>query len=119
VAYLSPRSGYTNIYLQPIDPTAPARVVVEGERSPEFESLHPFSSRIDARNGVLLFATRFGERDALVFWDIARERVIGRYRFGGLVSLLSPQWSPDGGRIAFSALSDSGVSDSSSFGRVS
>jgi hypothetical protein len=111
VAYLSPRSGYTNIYVQPIHPEARARVVVEGERSPEFESLHPFSSRIDVRDGVLLFATRFGERDALVFWDIARERVTGRYRFDGLVSLLSPQWSPDGTRIAFSALSDSGVSD--------
>ena len=111
VAYLSPRSGYTNIYVQPIRPDARARVVVEGERSPEFESLHPFSSRIDVRDGVLLFATRFGERDALVFWDLARERVAGRYRFDGLVSLLSPQWSPDGRRIAFSALSDSGVSD--------
>jgi hypothetical protein len=111
VAYLSPRSGYTNIYVQRIDPNARARVVVEGERSPEFESLHPFSSRIDVRDGVLLFASRFGERDALVFWNIEHERVVGRYRFAGLVSLLSPQWSPDGGRIAFSALSDSGVSD--------
>lgn len=111
VAYLSPRSGYTNIYLQPLDESGRARVVVEGERSPEFESLHPFSSRIDVRDGVLLFASRFGERDALVFWDIAQARVTGRYRFDGLVSLLSPQWSPDGARIAFSALSDSGVSD--------
>jgi hypothetical protein len=111
VAYLSPRSGYTNIYLQPLDPNGRARVVVEGERSPEFESLHPFSSRIDVRDGVLLFASRFGERDALVFWDVAQERVTGRYQFDGLVSLLSPQWSPDGERIAFSALSDSGVSD--------
>src|SRR5688572_26842860 len=111
VAYLSPRSGYTNIYLQPLKANGHARVIVEGERSPEFESLHPFSSRIDVRDGVLLFASRFGERDALVFWDIAQGRVTGRYQFDGLVSLLSPQWSPDGNRIAFSALSDSGVSD--------
>ena len=111
VAYLSPRSGYTNIYLQPLDADARARVVVEGERSPEFESLHAFSSRIDVRDGVLLFASRFGQRDALVFWDIAQGRVTGRYQFDGLVSLLSPQWSPSGDQIAFSALSDSGVSD--------
>ena len=111
VVYLSPRSGYTNVYVQPLSPKGRARVVVEGERSPEFESLHPFSSRIDVRDGVVLFASRFGERDALVFWDMDQERVIGRYRFDGLVSLLSPQWSPEGKRVAFSALSDSGVSD--------
>jgi WD40-like Beta Propeller Repeat len=111
VAYLSPRSGYTNIYVQSLDEEGRSRVVVEGERSPEFESLHPFSSRIDVRDGVLLFASRFGERDAVVFWDIAQERIAGRYRFDGLTSILSPQWSPDGDRVAFSALSDSGVSD--------
>lgn len=111
VAYLSPRSGYTNIYLQPLVPGARSRVVVEGGRSPEFESLHPFSSRIDVRDGVVLFASRFGERDALVFWDIARASVVGRYQYPGLTSILSPQWSPQGDRVVFSALSDSGVSD--------
>lgn len=111
VAYLSPRSGYTNIYVQSLGPDARARVVVEGGRSPEFESLHPFSSRIDVRDGVVLFASRFGERDALIFWDMAAKKVVGRYQFPNLTSILSPQWSPGGNRVVFSALSDSGVSD--------
>lgn len=111
VAYLSPRSGYTNIYLQPLSGSGRARVAVAGERSPEFESFHAFASRIDARAGVLLFASKFGDRDALFFWDVARRRVVGRYAFDSLVAILSPAWSPDGRRVAFSGLTLGGVSD--------
>jgi len=111
VAYLSPRSGYTNIYLQPLDGEGEARVVVAGERSPEFESFHPFSSRIDARRGIILFASKFEDRDALFFWDVKRQRVVGRYSFDSLVAVISPAWSPDGRRVAFSGLTRGGTSD--------
>lgn len=110
LAYLSGRTGYTNIYVQPAD-GGPARVAVPGERSPEFESLHAFSSRIDARAGVLTFASKFGERDALFFWDVARGRIVGRYQFPSLVAVVSPAWSPDGKRVAFSGLGNDGISD--------
>ncbi|MFN2398103.1 MAG: hypothetical protein ABR543_05595 [Gemmatimonadaceae bacterium] len=111
IAYLSPRSGYTNIYIAPLEGPRKSRVLVHGERTAEFESLHEFSSRIDARDGVIIFGSKFGDRDALFFWDIAKNRVTGRYQFTGIVSILSPTWSPDGNRVAFSALSESGVSD--------
>jgi len=113
VAYLSPRSGYTNIYRTPLDEprTGKTKVVVAGERSPQFESLHAFSSRIDARNGVLLFASKFGDRDALFFWDVKQNSVVGRYQFDSLVAIISPAWSNDGRRVAFSGLTNAGVSD--------
>ena len=111
IAYLSPRSGYTDIYLEPLEPRGRARVEVKGERTPEFESFHTFSSRMDARDGVLLFAAKYGDRDALVFWDVEKNRVVGRYRFPSIVSILSPAFSPDGRRVAFSGLSASGVSN--------
>lgn len=111
VAYLSPRSGYTDIYLKPLHGRGRARVEVKGERTPEFESFHTFSSRIDAREGVLLFASKYGDRDALFFWDTRKNRVVGRYQFPALVSILSPAFSPDGRRVAFSGLSNGGVSD--------
>jgi hypothetical protein len=78
VAYLSPRSGYTNIYRTPLDEprSGKTKVVVAGERSPEFESLHAWSSRIDARQGVLIFASKFGDRDALFFWDVKKNSVV-------------------------------------------
>jgi len=111
VAYLSPRTGYTNIYLQPLDGRAEPRVAVAGERSAEFESFHAFSSRLDARGGVLLFASKFGDRDALFFWDVAKKRVVGRYAFDSIVNVAAPAWSPDGRRVAFSGLTLAGVSD--------
>lgn len=111
VAYLSPRSGYTNIYRVPLDGRDDPKVVVHGQRTPEFESFHESYSRMDARDGVLLFSSKYGDRDALFFWDIERERVVGRYQFDSLVNVLSPAWSPDGKKVAFSGLRISGFSD--------
>ena len=110
IAYLSPRSGYTNIYAAPLD-GGRSRVLVHGQRSPEFESFHEFSSRMDSREGVLLFASKYGDRDALFFWSMEKERVVGRYQFDSLVSIMSPAFAPDGRRIAFSAMTEGGLSD--------
>ena len=111
VAYLSPRSGYTNIYRRSLNGEREPIVEVRGERTAEFESLHPFSSRIDARGSTLLFVSKYRDRDALVFWDIDRNRVVGRYQFDSLVAIMSPAFSPDGARVAFSGLTLGGVSD--------
>jgi hypothetical protein len=94
VAYISPRTGYTDIYVKPLA-GGRTRVAVRGERSPEFESLHPFSSRMDAARGLLLFSSKFGDRDALFVWDLDRGKVVGRYQFDSLVSIVSPALAPD------------------------
>ena len=45
--------------------------VVKGERSAEFESFHEFDSRFDVSSaGVVVFASKFQDRDALLFWSI-------------------------------------------------
>jgi hypothetical protein len=111
VVYVSPATGYVTVYRKGMN-GGRARTVVVGGRSAELESFHPFDSRMDAsRPGLLLFTARYGDRDALVIWDLERERVAGRYQFPELVSLLSPQWMPDGASIVMSGLSERGVSD--------
>jgi hypothetical protein len=111
VVYISPASGYLSVYRKGLD-GGRARKVVTAGRSAELEAFHPFESRMDAsRPGYLLFTARYGDRDALMVWDLKRGKVVGRYQFDRLVSILSPMWMPDGQSIVFSGLSESGVSD--------
>jgi hypothetical protein len=111
VVYLSPATGYLTVYRKRLDGGKPQKVVTAG-RSADLEAFHPFESRMDAsRRGYLLFAARYGDRDALVVWDLKRGKMAGRYQFDRLVSILSPMWMPDGQTIVFSGLSESGLSD--------
>jgi WD40 repeat protein len=111
VVYISPATGYLSVYRKRLDGGRPKKVVTAG-RSAELEAFHPFESRMDAsRPGYLLFTARYGDRDALMIWDLKRKKVVGRYQFDRLVSILSPMWMPDRQSIVFSGLSESGVSD--------
>jgi hypothetical protein len=111
VVYVSPATGYLTIYRRNLDGGRPEKVVTAG-RTADLESFHAFDSRMDAsRHGLLLFAARYGDRDALVIWDVKHSKMVGRYQFDRLVSILSPVWMPDGQSIVFSGLSESGVSD--------
>ncbi len=109
--FFSPRSGYTTIYAENLAGRG-RRPVVQGERSEQFESFHFFESRIDVSgDGVAAFSSKYAERDALFFWDLRKSKVVGRYQFPELVSILSPAWAPDGKSVVFSGLSVSGYSD--------
>ncbi|HMA44709.1 MAG TPA: hypothetical protein VKO86_11860, partial [Gemmatimonadales bacterium] len=111
VLYFSPADGYASIYSQPLAGGS-ARLVIHGERTPEFESFHYFESRIDVNNaGIAVFGSRFESRDALIFWDLRAGRLVGRYQFPDLVSILSPSWAPDGKSVVFSGLAVAGLSD--------
>lgn len=109
--FFSPARGFTDISAQPLHGGEP-RAVIRGERSEEFESFHFFQSRLDVnQGGIVAFSSRFFDRDALFFWDLRRDAVVGRYQFPGLVSITSPAWAPDGRSVVFSGLAPSGHSD--------
>lgn len=111
VLYISPRSGYTDVLARPLN-GGRERTVVKGERTPQLESFHVFDSRMDITpEGVLVFSSRYMEHDALVFWDVRAGRLVGRYQFPDVVSMLSPSWAPDHRSVVFSGLSVSGAGD--------
>jgi len=111
--FLSARSGYTNIYSASWKGRErDVKSVVRGQRSPQFESFHPFQSRIDvSRKGELVFVSKWNEADALFTMDLATKKVTHRRHFDGITTLSSPAWSPDGQSVAFSAMTPAGKSD--------
>jgi len=111
VLYISPRTGYTDVLARPLR-GGRERTVVKGERTAQLESFHAFDSRMDiTAAGILVFSSRYMEHDALVFWDVEHDRLVGRYQFADIVSMLSPSWAPDGHSVVFSGLDVSGASD--------
>ncbi len=111
VIYASGASGFITVVSRSLEGGRASPLITAG-RSTAFENLHAFDSRIDAsRRGFLLLSTRYQERDALVIYDRARRKVVGRYQFPSLVSILSPVWGPDSTSVIFSGLAESGLSD--------
>ena len=111
ILYFSPSTGYTNIYAQPLADGRP-HAVVKGERTAQFESFHFFESRLDVSpGGVVVFSSKYFDRDALFLWSVPERKVVGRYEFPQLISILSPAWAPDGRSVVFSGLAVSGYSD--------
>ena len=111
--FVSPRTGYTNIYMASLGgEERDVEVLVKGERQAEFESLHPFVSKVDvSADGRLAFVSKWNDKDALFVFDVKRREVIGRYRFRDLVALTSPAWSLDGRRVVFQGLTVDAQSD--------
>lgn len=106
LAMFSDRNGYTEIYLiSTIDGKQIARLV-KGERSADLESLRWYTSGMsfspDGEN--LVFVSKSKGIDALNFLRLKDKDIYLRKKFD-VMSIVTPAWSPDGTRVAFSALS--------------
>ncbi len=113
VAFVSNRVGYSNIYIKSLDErAAEPQVVVKGERTSEFEAFYILKSKIDVNErGQLAFISKSGARDVLYVYDLDARKVVHSFQFDELVSLSSPNWSPNGDKIALSGISFDGLSD--------
>jgi hypothetical protein len=117
VYFIGNHTGYSNIFRVRLerevgyDKPEP-EVVIGGERSDELEVFHLFQSRIAATpSGLLAFVTKSGEKDRLHIYNVKREAMEESIQFDNLVMIGSVSWSPDGRRIAFSSIDESGDND--------
>ncbi|MCG8603735.1 hypothetical protein MJD09_01890, partial [bacterium] len=112
LVFSSNRVGYSNIYVKSLDSNEVAQVLVKGGRTSDFESFHLLSSKLDVnQRGELAFVSKSGARDVLYIMDIATKQKIKQFDFGELVSLFSPNWSPDDKKIVLTGITFSGRSD--------
>lgn len=112
VLYFSSRWSTTRITETSLEKPQRRQTLLTSSKDPIFESLHPFNSGMDvSRDGVMVFSSRYHDRDAIVLWDLRRGSLIGDYKFGELIEITSPSISASGKRIAFAGLSPSGRQD--------
>lgn len=114
VVFMANRNGYSSIYRKQVVGYHEKRpeILIKGERTPELESFDLQKSRIDIdREGRLVFVAKSGSQDILYVFNISQKKVVREYSFHGIVSLLSPAWSPDGTQIVLSGLDETGKRD--------
>lgn len=88
-----------------------SRVIVEGSRSSDVESIPAFRSRLEAFGDSLLFVAKSKSRDVIYIWDRTRRKKVAQFSFKGLTLLSSPTISGDRKKLAFSAIDKMGSMD--------
>ncbi|MFQ6615413.1 MAG: hypothetical protein ACE5HZ_01410 [Fidelibacterota bacterium] len=114
VVFMTNRTGYSDIYMMNVDPTTDSEpeILVRGERTAEFESLHFLQSLLDVSDsGIMVFSSKAGAADVLNFFSLPDREVVYRFKDSRIVSISSPAWSPDGKRVVFSGLNWKGNQD--------
>jgi len=113
VIYKANRAGYSAIYMMPADgDTKRTVLLLKGELSSKYESLHLLTSGIDQYDDrFLVFSSKNKERDVLYVYDIKCKEIVHKYQFADLVAISSPRFSPEGTHIVFTGYNLSGYGD--------
>jgi len=112
IAIFSDRSDYEEIYMISATDGQERRRITKASRTGDLESLHSYFSGItfspDGDN--ICFVAKSNGYDALMFINVSKRKVYRKKEVftNGMKAngLRSPRWSPDGKKIAFSALLD-------------
>lgn len=113
IVFKANKLGYSGIYLMRAGgERQELEMLIRGESSAAFESLHLLSSGIDvSREGLLVFTSKVKERDMLYLFDLRNNQMVRKTSFDSLISLSSPSWSPEGDKIVFSGTDKRGRRD--------
>jgi Tol biopolymer transport system component len=107
IAFFSDRESWEAIYILNVKTEKVTRAVIQGGKQGEHESFHSFKSGItwspDGKS--LAVVSKQGGRDVIHILDAANGRV-RRVLKPAVSAILSPNWSRDGKRIAFSGHKD-------------
>jgi hypothetical protein len=111
VAFLSDRSGRTDLYVASAIDGKILKHLIKGESSSGFESMHTGRAKVSfSPDGKrIAFAAKAGSKDRLYIVNASSGRVEKKLRFD-LDGVFTPAFSPDGKRVAIAGLQN-GFSD--------
>ncbi|UCD63189.1 MAG: PD40 domain-containing protein [Candidatus Zixiibacteriota bacterium] len=105
IAIFTDKSDYTELVLISAQTGQLVKRLVKGERSGDLESLHSYVSgaSFSPDGKRLVFVAKSDGKPTLMFYDIRKGGIYQKKRFD-FRNIVSPVWSPDGEKVAFSAL---------------
>jgi len=109
--YMSNKWGYENIIMKDLT-TSAEEILIRGQRTPKYESLHLLRSNISVNNqGELAFVAKSGGSDIIWIYDIHKREQLSNIASEDLFTISSPSWSKNGKMLAFTAQDSNGWSD--------
>lgn len=112
--FLANRDGYSSIYKLKIEDKKflKPELIIQGEKTDEFESLHLFRSSIDvSKNGLIVFASKSSGKDRLNFYDLNQNKIVLSKSFENILSISNPKFSTNGKKVVFSGIDRKGFRD--------
>ncbi len=105
IAIYTDKSDYTQIILIDAEKGHQVEKLVKSERSGDLESLHSFVSGMSFSpdGDKMVFVAKSDGDPTLMFYDLARNKIYLKKKYD-FYNILSPKWSPDNKKIAFSGL---------------
>ncbi|MCH8027305.1 MAG: PD40 domain-containing protein [candidate division Zixibacteria bacterium] len=105
IAIFTDRWDYPEIVLISAENGKVVKRMVKGSKSADLESLHSYVSGMSFSpdGSDMVFVAKSKGEDALMFYNLKKGKIFKRRKFK-FHNIRSPEWSPDGKKIAFTAL---------------
>lgn len=106
LAYISSKRGFADVYLMDVE-TRRSERIIEGEQSPEFESLFLLRPGLawSPDGAYLAVVAKMRGHNALFIYDVVEGEVEREFVFD-LDAMFTPAWNPNGNVIAVVGLKD-------------